>query len=319
MDASLTSVDVVILSLDREKETLRLLESIAKQRGPEYHVWLVDQGSQPSSLAALKGGLEGFEALTLIELGENTGVAKGRNIGIRAGEAPCIVCIDNDAYFEDPDSLARAAARFAEQAGVGAISFKICEPGGAISRSSWPFGSSVPFTQEVPCLVAQFAGAAHALRREAVHQTELHDEKLFFYWEELDLSYQLIHAGYSILYDPNIRIVHDHSASARLSWKTGRYYYLVRNGLYVRYKYERSRRGFLLYAGGYLLRGLRNGVFVQALRGVRDSLRWVEQMDEGSEPARDPAVLEYVWLHNLRMRGSLVRRFLREALARLPE
>lgn len=319
MAASLISVDVVILSLNREKETLRLLESVARQRGPEYHVWLVDQGSQASSLAALKEGLEGFEALTLIELGENTGVARGRNTGIRAGAAPVVVCIDNDAYFEDQDTLERAAARFAEQTDVGAISFKICEPGGAISRSSWPFGSSVPFAQNVPCLVAQFAGSAHALRREAVNQTELHDEKLFFYWEELDLSYQLIHAGYSILYDPNIRIVHDHSASARLTWKTGRYYYLVRNGLYVRYKYERSRRGFLLYAGGYLVRGLRNGVFSQALRGIRDSLRLVGEMDQGSEPAGDPAVLEYVWLHHLRMRGSLFRRFLREALARLPE
>jgi len=312
-------VDVVILSFDREVETLRLLDSIQRQQGVDPNIWIIDQGSQAGSLAALKAGIPGSPRLTLFELEANCGVAAGRNLGIRAGSAPVVVCIDNDAYFEDQHALARAAHWMAERLDVGAVSFQIRDPDGEISKSSWPFGSSVPFSQAEPLLVAQYAGSAHALRRAALDQTALYDERLFFYWEELDLSYQLIRAGYSIVYDPDIRVIHEHSPLARLTWRTGRYYYLVRNGLYIRYKYDRSERNFLLYAAGYLVRGLRNAVPLQALRGIWDAVAMLRGLDGDRAATSDPAVAEYIWRHNLRMRGNLLQRFIREACARLPE
>jgi GT2 family glycosyltransferase len=314
-----TTFDVVILSWNRELETLRLLETIERQHGVESHVWVVDQGSDAACLAAVRIGMKKLKRSSLIELGENRGVSEGRNVGIRAGKAPYVICIDNDAYFEDENAFQMVAKRFSELPDIGAISFRIGEKDGRISISSWPFGSSVEYSQDSPCLVAQFAGSAHALRREALECTKLYDEKLFFFWEELDLCYQLINAGYTILYDPAIRVIHEHSPLARLTWKTGRYYYLVRNGLYVRYKYERSLSGFLMYSLGYTVRGCRNGLMMQSLRGVFDAVAMIREcLATPSEPLNS-RVHEYIWEHSLRVRGSPPRRFLKEAFLRLPE
>jgi GT2 family glycosyltransferase len=256
----------------------------------------------------------------LIELGENTGVARGRNIGMQAGTAPYIISIDNDAYFEGSDVFERVEESFLANRVLGAISFRIGEEGtGVISKSSWPFGPSVPYSRSSPCLVAQFGGAAHAIRREALEQTAQYDEKLFFYWEELDLSYQLINAGYVILYDPGVRVIHAHSPTGRMGWRENRYYYLVRNGLYVRFKYDRSYLNLVLYAAGYLVRGLYNRVARQALQGVRDALKMVREFNPGPEPPLTSQARNYIWEHNLRGRGNLPSRFFREAFSRLPE
>lgn len=316
----MNSFDIVILSWNRQQETLRLLGSIRAQNRDDYHIWIVDQGSDGSCIAALREALAEDVPATMIELGENTGVARGRNIGMQAGTAPFVISIDNDAYFESRDAFERVKASFADNRNLGAISFRIGEAGtGSISKSSWPFGPSVPYSQVSPCLVAQFGGTAHALRREALGQTSLYDEKLFFYWEELDLSYQLINAGYQILYDPDVKVIHAHSPIGRMEWQERRYYYLVRNGLYVRFKYDRSYSNLCIYAAGYLVRGLYNRVARQAMHGIQDALAMIREFNPGPEPPLTSQARDYIWEHNLRERGNLPSRLFREAFTRLPE
>ena len=48
------------------------------------------------------------------------------------------------------------------------------------------------------CGTRLVSGAAAALRRQALEQTHYYEDRLFFFWEEVDLSYQLIELGWTI-------------------------------------------------------------------------------------------------------------------------
>ena len=66
------------------------------------------------------------------------------------------------------------------------------------------------------------------------------DDKLFMYFDEVDFSFRIKKAGFNILYNPMITIIHN----ASYSMKNNHYrkaYYIARNGLYIFHRYT-SRR-----------------------------------------------------------------------------
>ena len=71
--------DVVILAMDRARETVEAIASARAQNGVSKHVWIADQGSDPENLAILKAAVEGAPDATLVRLDRNWGVAGGRN------------------------------------------------------------------------------------------------------------------------------------------------------------------------------------------------------------------------------------------------
>ena len=231
-------VDAVILVLDRAELTLETLENILDQRGVEAAVWLVDQGSRPENVAKLRNKAPRDKRITLEELGRNIGVAAGRNLGMRKGEAKTIISIDNDAIFSSEHALLEAADLFAEKPELGAVSFRIDNYGtGELDVNSWVFPKKLLERRNSGFLTTRFTGGGNAIRREAFQATKGYDERLFFYWEELDLAYQMIAEGYTILYEPSIVVRHKTVAEGGVNWKQERFYFLVRNALYLDWKY----------------------------------------------------------------------------------
>ncbi len=111
--------DVVILALDRVKETLAAVRSALSQTGISKHAFVVDQGSRPDVLGELAGLIDGRSDVTLIALDHNYGVAGGRNRGSILGHGRVIFGLDNDAEFGDSKTLARAVATFDHDASSG--------------------------------------------------------------------------------------------------------------------------------------------------------------------------------------------------------
>ena len=82
-----------------------------------------------------------------------------------------------------------------------------------------------------------YQGSVFLIKGEVYKDLGGMDEKLFMYFDEADFSFRLKGAGYTILYNPNITIIHN----ASYSMKKNHYrkaYYLARNGLYVFQKYN---------------------------------------------------------------------------------
>lgn len=312
------SVDVVVLSLNRQQLIFETIENILQQKNIDPHIWIVDQGSDARLVHALRSLSSQYVNLHLLEMGKNLGVPGGRNIGMRLGNAPYIVSIDNDAIFASDDALLKIVDRFEASPDVGALAFRIKNYfTGQDDLTAWVYPRSLLAHSASIFKTACFAGCAHALRRDVLEQTNGYEEQLFFNWEERDLAYQIINRGCSIEYHPEVEVLHKVSPDARRDWSNDRFYYLARNAIYIHYKYFRSPDTVLIL-GGYFLKGLYNKVPGQALRATVDALKMMLCTHDRSVILSQPA-REYVYEHELQYRGSLWTRFRSEVLQRLPQ
>lgn len=317
MTGDLPALDVALVSWERGDTILDALDSIARQEGVRPKVHVVDQGSAPATLEVLRR-LDRSGEITLRELGTNVGAASGRNAALSMGHADTIACLDDDSRFSQPDALVRAIREFEADPTLGAVGFRIKEDKTLEDdRASWAFPRPLRERAGERFLATRFPGAGHALSRRALARTKGYDPRITFYWEELDLSYQLLAAGFKILYEPSIVVLHKRSPLSRLHWRGGRYYFYVRHGLYVAYKYFRSPGLVAALAAGYLVKGAYNGVVGQALRGTRDGLRMIRDVPDAGWPVLDPATREYIYRHDLTHRGSLWRRLRDEVFEKL--
>lgn len=318
----LPRADVVILSMDRPDDTIAAIASSLEQEGVDQHVWVVDQGSSPDSIAALQAFVADKPRVTLKLLGKNLGVPGGRNVGIALGRSPYIISLDNDAVFFDSTMVLRAVRYLESHPTIAAIGFRIFNHYTRRDEdTSWRYPKALGNAYDREFLTTRFPGGAHAVRRDAFERAGAYDDTLFFNWEELDLCYRLINLGYQIKYVPDIAIYHKASPERRTTWKNDRYYYLVRNGLYVRYKYGAPLSEIAAIGAGYVVKGHVNGVAGQAYRAVRDAVRMCAKF---SRRRREPifhlseAARRYIFEHDLRLRGSFWQRARREVFARLP-
>jgi GT2 family glycosyltransferase len=310
-------IDVVVLSWNRLKDTLDCLDSIQAQRGVEATVWVVDQGSSVDCLESLRTRCQESN-IHLIEPGRNLGVPGGRNLGMRAGHAPVIVCLDNDAVFSHSDVLAKTFDGFMKRPELGVLAFAIRDGSGLKpDLGNWVFPQPVEDFFETPFPTARFCGAGHAVRRQALQQTKGYDEQLFFFAEELDLAYQIIGHGYTLRYEPELGVNHRSSLEGRMGWKDGRFRYNVRNMLYLNYKYFRDPIQLVYYAGGYLVKGALNRQFRTALLGIRQSIPLLRRC-RNVEPL-SPEAKEYIMRHEFEPRGSALQRFTGEVLVFMKE
>ncbi len=307
--------DVVILALDRVAETEAALASALAQRGVRHHVFVVDQGSQPETLARLARAVAAPHA-TLVTLGGNVGVAAGRNRGAALGRGRVIVGLDNDAVFDTQDTLAASVAALDRDPRLGAIGFRILVDGtGADDLLSWGYPQSLLARAGDVFDAATFVGAGHAVRRTAWEAAGGYDEALFFCWEELDLCLGLIARGWTVRYHGDIAVRHKVSPERRLDWSGGRWFHFVRNRLYVARKHGASWPRLLPRGAGYVLKGARNGLARESLRAIAAAAH----MSAGLRgPPASAVVRDYLARHDTPHRGNAMERIQNEMLARLP-
>src|SRR5262249_10478461 len=149
-------------------------------------VHIVDQGSSRENLAKLKAHIAGRPQVHLVELPNNTGVPAGRNIASRAGSAPTIVALDNDAEFGTTDVLLRAADLLKQEQDLAAIGFRIVDfDTGEDDPSSWGYPALDWERRALEFPATNVVGAGHAIRRQAFEEAGGYDDRLFFVGEEL--------------------------------------------------------------------------------------------------------------------------------------
>jgi N-acetylglucosaminyl-diphospho-decaprenol L-rhamnosyltransferase len=77
------------------------------------------------------------------------------------------------------------------------------------------------------CEVDWVLGAALMLRREAIPNGQVMDERFFLYFEDVDLCLRLRKAGWKVMYYPEAVMVHHHQrASARVIWNRAKFEHL---------------------------------------------------------------------------------------------
>jgi len=262
------NVDVIILDWNRPQLTIEAIESVLAQQGVTVQVWVVDQGSEPGNRELLRAFCEDQPAVFLHELATNVGVPQGRNIASQLGSAPYIFSLDNDAVFEHPECLSRAVRRFEVDPQLGAIAFRIVDALTGSEDGFWDYPVQYLHATLDTFEVTRFLGGAHGLRRSAFDAAGGYDPELFFGGEERDLAWRVLSLGFRMRYFRDLVARHVHTGQAKFNWSDRRYYFLVRNALYINHKFGAGLIGFTRGAVSFSLRGLRNGVAWAALRAV---------------------------------------------------
>ncbi len=266
-------VDVIILSWKRLEETKAAILSAWEQEGVSKAIWVLDQGSTAENLGALKDFVADKPEVCLHPLGKNIGAAGGRNVAIRMGTAPYIVGLDNDAVFADSHTLAKAVRYLEREKDLAAIAFRILNYfTGDDDELSWGYPDALRSKSKEEFFTTSFVGAGHAIRRAVFEASGGYDADLFIFSEELDLCYRMLNLGYKIKYVPDVAVLHKVSPEARLGWDRDRYYYTVRNHLYMHYKYGRSLPRIIIAATVRIIKGAYNGALVQSLKGIVDAI-----------------------------------------------
>lgn len=260
-------VDVIILSWNRLDDTLAAIESARAQVGVAFRILIVDQGSEPQAVAQLEACVAAIPNAVLRKLDRNVGVPEGRNIAIALGSAPYIVALDSDAVFADTSVLARAAQHLDDNPQLCAIAFAITNYfSGEPDWGSWDYPTENSPAREFN--TTRFVGAGHAIRRSTFEKVGGYDASLMFCGEESDLCYRMINTGERIVYLPSLAVLHKVAREQRLFWNRGRYFQTVRNSIYANYKFGTSHARLLVAVIAFWLKGLRNGLGFEALRGV---------------------------------------------------
>jgi GT2 family glycosyltransferase len=105
---------------------------------------------------------------------------------------------------------------------LGVVGFLVIDAAtGAIERRCIPFrNKGIP---QRPATACYFAGGACLVRRRVFDRVGLYDPLLFYAGEELDLSYCVLEAGFQILFDPSVVVVH-HAARGQGNAATPYFY-----------------------------------------------------------------------------------------------
>ena len=306
--------DVLILALDRADETVAAIASALAQEGVSRHVVVLDQGSRPAALAQIAAAVAGRDDVTLASAGGNLGVAAGRNLAASLGHGRVLVALDNDAEFADPTTLARAVAALDAAPDLAAIGFRIVlHAGGADDLSSWGYPPALLVRAAGTFDATTFVGAGHAIRRAAWDAAGGYDARLFFCWEELDFCLRAIADGWRVRYRGDLVVRHKVSAERRVGWSGDRWFYFVRNRIYIARKWNAGWLALTPRIAAYVVKGLRNGVLWPTLRAVAAAGR----MPVAPQPM-PTTLLAYLARHDTAHRGGGWMRVRREVLTRLP-
>ncbi|MFD9569904.1 glycosyltransferase family 2 protein [Streptomyces sp. NPDC059982] len=201
---------VIITMGNRPDELKALLESVARQDGDPVEVVVVGQGVELTGLP---------EGVRTVALPENLGIPGGRNVGIEAfgpggREVDALLFLDDDGLLERTDTAELCRQAFAEDPGLGIISFRIADPDTGVTqrrhvprlRASDPMRSS---------RVTTFLGGANAVRTAVFEQVGALPGEFFYAHEETDLAWRALDAGWLIDYRADMVLLHPTTAPSR--------------------------------------------------------------------------------------------------------
>ncbi|HSS31972.1 MAG TPA: glycosyltransferase family 2 protein [Solirubrobacterales bacterium] len=234
---------VYILNYNGSEYLSRLLRSLSEQTRP-VDVVLADNGSSDDSVELVR---RDFPAVAVLEMGENLGFGPGLNRAIAAHPAEALILLNADTEAEP---------RFAEAlldelgAGVDAVAGVLVQeqaPGlidsaGIVADSTlmgfdYLHGEPLEAALGAPAPLGPTGGAA-LYRRSAFEAVGGFDERIFLYYEDLDLALRMAAAGGRCRLAGEARALHAYSASlgaasggkyARTGWSRG--YMLRRYGV----------------------------------------------------------------------------------------
>ena len=230
------TLSVIIVSWNAKAFLLECLASVFRQcPRPSLEVIVVDNASSDGSVEAVR---DAYPGVTLIVNEANVGFAKANNIGIEASRGDYLFLINSDVVVGE-GCFDKSLRHMDEHPEIGMLGPKILGVDGRVQRScmGYPslwntlcralaldslfprsrlFGSHLLtfWEHDETRPVEVINGCFWVLRRSAMEQVGLLDERFFFYGEDVDWCRRFNEGGWKVVFFANAEALHYGGASS---------------------------------------------------------------------------------------------------------
>lgn len=235
-------VSIIIINYNTFQLTCDCIESVIKYtKEVDYEIILVDNASTKDNPDDF---LKKFPSIKLIKNPENSGFAKGNNIGIDHSKGDIILLLNSDTYI-DEDCISAAVKKYDEIPKLGALSINIVYPDGKFQHMARrfrsirnevldllrPFLYLMSYEKRAKLMLNQYfkgdfstecdwvIGAFMMMPRTMVDKLKggKLDERFFMYGEDHLWCYQFTELGYQNYYYADPKVYHIANASTEPS------------------------------------------------------------------------------------------------------
>ena len=292
------ALDVVIVAY-RSRDLLRSCLTSLRAHAPTVgaRIWVVDNASQDGTPEMVRSE---FSEVELLVSETNRGFTAANNLAIRQGRAPYVLVLNPDTQLTH-GALDRMLELMDANPTVGIAGCRLELEDGSFdhaARRSFPtrIGALGHFTRigrrpNAPGWLAQYRaasiergpvdavnGAFMLVRRQALDEVGLFDERYWMYMEDLDLCYRFRAAGWITWYEPSVVAQHVKGASSG-PYRALRLNYAFHYGMYRFYREHYAMRSNILVnlavytaiAGKFGVSALRSAVLRRVVAAERRS------------------------------------------------
>ncbi|MBI2756644.1 MAG: glycosyltransferase family 2 protein [Chloroflexi bacterium] len=291
-------LSVVVLNYNTRHHLRRCLDSIRAEGSTSLsgapaslaaELWVVDNRSRDGSAEMVA---REYPWANLVRSPRNGGFAHGNNQALRQVRGRAVLLLNPDTELE-PGAFEALLRLLKAHPEAGAIGPRLLRDDGTIHRAcrrafprpevalfqlsglSQRFAASPLFGRynltnlpdDAPAEVDAICGACMLVRREAMDQVGLLDERFFMYAEDIDWCWRLKQAGWTVRYEPSIVVRHQHGAAGSGRRLATTYHFYHAMDLFYRKHYARS---YNLAVGTFVLVGVYCGLVFALLRQVLD-------------------------------------------------
>jgi len=213
----------------------------------DYELFIVDNASTDRSLEMLENY---FPEARVIANDTNQGVSKASNQALNLCTGEYVLLVNPDT-ISGKESIEKMVSFMDHHPDTGGLTVRMLSPEGRFIPESihglterWAsFFKMIGFAKYLSKTrlynrnrkdwVEEFQvaeidilnEACMLLRKSALNETGLFDERFFLHGHNIDLSYRIRLAGYKNYYFPKTYIITSESTTAKLSWNNLRYFY----------------------------------------------------------------------------------------------
>ncbi len=234
-------VTVCICTRNRGHKIMATLQSLVASTYTDYDVVIVDQSTSDETAQAVEDVTAGDQRFQYLR-SATVGLSAARNVAIGQARGPIIAFTDDDCEVS-PTWLTVLADVFQRHPEVG----EVC---GTVQSAFYKAGSgytpvfTVKAEEEIrsrwQLWRAGGIGANMAFRQEVFQAANVFDEILgaggpLYSSEDLDMTYRVLRAGYSVLNTPDATVIHDGFRSLDETRVLIRQAYFSLGAMYMKY------------------------------------------------------------------------------------
>lgn len=228
-------ISIIIVSRNTREVLRACLRSIADHADDlSIETIVVDSQSHDGAVAMMR---REFPGVIVLDPNENTGFARGNNLGIKRASGNAVLLLNPDTELT-PGALRTMLGALQADATIGVVGPRLRYPDGSIQSSRrrfptlmtalmestvaqewWPDHPAIgrytmaDLPDDRPHDVDWLVGACLLVRREVFAAVGLLDERLFLYSEEPEWCWRVRRAGWRVRYVPTAEVCHHEGTS----------------------------------------------------------------------------------------------------------